>query len=54
MPRSGKKSENKKEFQVREKSGNFNYIQGNLEKIQGKVRELKKNPKKYFSISKSY
>ena len=37
-----KSLENKKNFQVREKSGNFNFSQGILEKVgsQGKVREF--------------
>ena len=41
----GKKSGKQIFFQVREKSGNFNFSQGNLEKMI-KVREFEKFPKK--------
>ena len=41
--------ENEKKFQVREKSGNYIFSQGNLkknEKSHGKVREFQNFPKK--------
>ena len=44
-----KSLENEGFFQVREKSGNFNFSQGNLEKmikVRQKVREFEKFPKK--------
>ena len=49
LPQSGKKVWKMNFFQVREKSGNFNFSQGNLEKkyeSQGKVSEFEKIPKK--------
>ena len=41
----GKKSGKRNFFQVREKSGNFNFRQGNLEKV-AKVREFENFQKK--------
>ena len=49
LPRSGKKFWKMKIFQVREKSGNYIFSQGNLkknEKSHGKVREFQNFPKK--------
>ena len=42
LPRSGNKVWKMNFFQVREKSGNFNFSQGNLEKVV-KVREKSGN-----------
>ena len=49
LPRSGKKFWKMKNFQVREKSGNYIFSQGNLkknEKSHGKVREFQNFPQK--------
>ena len=46
-----------KNFQVREKSGNFIFSQGNLEKMKkshGKVREFQNFPKKLIGFWKFY
>ena len=49
LPRSGKKFWKMKIFQVREKSGNYIFSQGNFkknDKSHGKVREFQNFPKK--------